>query len=74
MSASVANMEKAEGDPDVILPMIAEVDLNIAVHGKNCTVTLRAPGTISGELCFFVSLIDYFRSKSSFSVFLFLHR
>jgi len=49
MSASVANMEKAEGDPDVILPMIAEVDLNIAVHSKNDTVKLRAPGTISAH-------------------------
>jgi len=49
MSASVANMEKEENDPDVILPMIAEVDLIITVHNKNCTVTLRAPGTISAN-------------------------
>lgn len=49
MSAAVANMEKAEDDPDIILPMIAEVDLIITVHNKNCTVTLRAPGTISAN-------------------------
>jgi len=44
---SVVNTEKTENDPDVILPLIAELDLNITVHNKNCTVTLRAPGTIS---------------------------
>lgn len=49
ISASVANMEKGEDDPDVILPMIAEVHLNITVQGKNSTVTLRAPGTISAN-------------------------
>ena len=59
MSASVANMEKAEGDPDVILPMIAEVDLKIAVHGKNDTVKMRAPGTISGKFVFSIFIDDF---------------
>lgn len=49
MSTSVANMEKALDDPDVILPILVEVHLSITVHGKNCTVTLRAPGTISAN-------------------------
>lgn len=64
MSTLVANMEKAAGDPDVILPMIAEVDLNIAVHSKNCTVTLRAPGTISGKFGLFVCFMNDFMGKN----------
>ncbi len=55
MSPAVANMDKAEGDPDVILPMIAEVILNIDVNSKMTTVTLRAPGTISGKFGYFLS-------------------
>eukprot|EP00531_Pseudo-nitzschia_arenysensis_P001917 CAMPEP_0116141898 /NCGR_PEP_ID=MMETSP0329-20121206/14621_1 /TAXON_ID=697910 /ORGANISM="Pseudo-nitzschia arenysensis, Strain B593" /LENGTH=519 /DNA_ID=CAMNT_0003637099 /DNA_START=97 /DNA_END=1656 /DNA_ORIENTATION=+ len=49
MSPAVANTAKSEGDPDVILPMIAEVILSIAVNSKMTTVTLRAPGTISAH-------------------------
>ena len=46
---NTANVEKADDDPDVILPLIAEVDLIITVHEKKGTVTLKAPGTISGK-------------------------
>jgi len=49
MSTSVANTEKTVDDPDVILPILVEVRLSITVHGKACTVTLRAPGTISAN-------------------------
>jgi len=49
LPAAVANMDKADDDPDVILALIVELDLNIAVHNKNTTVTLRAPGTISAN-------------------------
>lgn len=46
---SVANMPKGKDDPDVILLLIAEVDLITTVHNKECTVTLKAPGTISAN-------------------------
>jgi len=46
---NIANGEKAEGDPDVILPLIAVVDLIITVHDKKGSVTLKAPGTISAS-------------------------
>ena len=49
LPAAVANLPKNDGDPDVILPLLFEIDLKIAVQNKDCTVTLRAPGTISGE-------------------------
>lgn len=42
---SAANQPK---QVDVILPLLLEVDLQIFVQKKNDTVTLRAPGTISG--------------------------
>jgi len=46
---NIPNVEKAEDDPDVILPLIAEVHLIITVHDKKGTVTLKAPGTISAN-------------------------
>lgn len=70
MSTSVANMEKALDDPDVILPILVEVHLSITVHGKNCTVTLRAPGTISGKFGFTVIYICGFRTKGNLFVLL----
>mmetsp|Transcript_74 Transcript_74/g.178 ORF Transcript_74/g.178 Transcript_74/m.178 type:complete len:535 (+) Transcript_74:190-1794(+) len=44
---NTGNVEKAPDDPDVILPLIAEVHLIITVHEKKDCVTLKAPGTIS---------------------------
>jgi hypothetical protein len=35
-------------EADVILPLLLEVDLQISIQSKVDTVTLRAPGTISG--------------------------
>lgn len=43
---SIANMPKKAGDPDVILPLLFEADMKITVQSKECTVTLRAPGTV----------------------------
>jgi hypothetical protein len=37
-------------EADVILPLLLEVDLQISIQSKVDTVTLRAPGTISGML------------------------
>ena len=34
---------------DVILPLLLEVDIQIAIQGASDSVTLRAPGTISGK-------------------------
>jgi hypothetical protein len=50
-------------EADVILPLLLEVDLQISIQSQNDVVTLRAPGTISGEKChcdipFRLSLID----------------
>ena len=50
LPANLANMTKNENDPDVILPLLFEVDLKISVQNSEHTVTLRAPGTISGEI------------------------
>eukprot|EP00980_Cylindrotheca_fusiformis_P013517 scaffold3450_cov114-Cylindrotheca_fusiformis.AAC.22 len=36
-------------EADVILPLLLEVDLQVSIQSKNDTVTLRAPGTISGN-------------------------
>jgi hypothetical protein len=54
-------------EADVILPLLLEVDLKISIQSQNDVVTLRAPGTISGEqwysdipLFSFVSLPDLF--------------
>ena len=44
--------ESAVGHPkeaDVILPLLLEVDMEIAIESKRDVVTLRAPGTISGQ-------------------------
>lgn len=44
--------ESAAGQPkemDVILPLILEVDMKVSIQSKEDTVTLRAPGTISGK-------------------------
>jgi hypothetical protein len=44
--------ESAAGQPkeaDVILPLLLEVDLEVSIQSKVDMVTLRAPGTISGE-------------------------
>lgn len=49
LPASLANMTKNESDPDVILPLLFEVDLKISVQNSERTVTLRAPGTISAD-------------------------
>lgn len=35
-------------DADVILPLLFEVELKVSIQSKDDTVTLRAPGTISG--------------------------
>lgn len=50
---SIANMPKKAGDPDVILPLLFEADMKITVQSKECTVTLRAPGTVCGEFLIF---------------------
>lgn len=42
---SAANQPK---NVDVVLPLLLEVDLQISIQKKNDSVTLRAPGTISG--------------------------
>mmetsp|Transcript_9540 Transcript_9540/g.28463 ORF Transcript_9540/g.28463 Transcript_9540/m.28463 type:complete len:541 (-) Transcript_9540:255-1877(-) len=49
LPANLASMTKKENDPDVILPLLFEVDLRISVQNNDCTVTLRAPGTISAD-------------------------
>jgi hypothetical protein len=44
--------ESAASQPkhaDVILPLLLEVDLQISIQKKDDSVTLRAPGTISGK-------------------------
>jgi hypothetical protein len=45
--------ESAVGQPkeaDVILPLLLEVDMQVSIQAKHDTVTLRAPGTISGKV------------------------
>jgi len=49
LPASIANMQKADDDPDVMMMLIVEIDLTISVHDKKCIVTMRAPGTISAN-------------------------
>jgi hypothetical protein len=49
LPASVANMQKSDDDPDVMMILIIEIDLTISVHDKKCVVTMRAPGTISAN-------------------------
>lgn len=59
-------------DADVILPLLFEVKLKVSIQSKDDTVTLRAPGTISGkylhvywiDLFVFIPLFSY---KSSFA-------
>jgi len=44
--------ESAVGQPkeaDVILPLLLEVDMEVSIQSKQHTITLRAPGTISGN-------------------------
>lgn len=44
--------ESASGQPkeaDVILPLLLEVEMQVSIQSKVDMVTLRAPGTISGE-------------------------
>lgn len=36
-------------EADVILPLLLEVDMKVSIQSKGDTVTLRAPGTISGK-------------------------
>jgi len=43
------NLPRKDDDPDVILPLLFEVDMKITVQSKKCTVTLRAPGTVSAN-------------------------
>jgi len=55
------NLPRKDDDPDVILPLLFEVDMKITVQSKKCTVTLRAPGTVSGEfLNLFISFFFSF--------------
>lgn len=45
--------ESAAGQPkeaDVILPLLLEVEMQVSIQSKVDTVTLRAPGTIAGEI------------------------
>jgi len=45
--------ESAAGQPkevDVILPLLLEVEMQVSIQNKVDTVTLRAPGTIAGEI------------------------
>jgi hypothetical protein len=45
--------ESAAGQPkeaDVILPLLLEVDMQVSIQAKHDTITLRAPGTISGKV------------------------
>jgi hypothetical protein len=54
--------ESAVGQPkeaDVILPLLFEVDMQVSIQAKLETVTLRAPGTISGERFFCFLLFPY---------------
>jgi len=37
-------------DADIILPLLFEVLLHLSIQGKDETVTLRAPGTVTGAL------------------------
>jgi len=45
----LANIPKADGDPDVMLPLLFEVHMKITVQSKDCNVTLRAPGTVAAN-------------------------
>jgi len=45
----LANIPKEDDDPDVILPLLFEVHMKITVQSKDCTVTLRAPGTVAAN-------------------------
>jgi hypothetical protein len=37
-------------EADVILPLLFEAKLQVSIQGKDDSVFLRAPGTISGEV------------------------
>ena len=71
---SVANMPKGKDDPDVILLLIAEVDLITTVHNKECTVTLKAPGTISGESTLFMTMYKLYENYETVRVAFYRHR
>jgi len=43
------NLPRKDDDPDIILPLLFEVHMKIIVQSKECTVTLRAPGTVSAN-------------------------
>lgn len=60
------NLPRKDDDPDIILPLLFEVHMKIIVQSKECTVTLRAPGTVSGE---FLNFFTYFIPIFSFFFF-----
>jgi hypothetical protein len=49
-------------EPDIVLPLLFEALMDVTIEEKDVTVTLRAPGTISGKhaLHTFKSLTSYF--------------
>ena len=55
--------ESAVGQPkeaDVILPLLLEVEMEVSIQSKQHTITLRAPGTISGESHKWEGFVSFF--------------
>jgi hypothetical protein len=55
-------------EADVILPLLLEVDMQVSIQSKNDTVTLRAPGTISGKYTVLLSLTAFIQQLVLFGL------